>query len=341
VRLGALRLTFQDLRAGAVQPHGAQVWVFAFAARNEGATALEVWWPLQLVVRETQRPDGSGAQQTWYSTDAAQRAAGLPVWQPAEAQLGPGAQRVVTLAALLPAGTAPPAIGFTPDLVGGDPRLDLGAAPNILWFVPGADPYCAGNTAGPVTGPDQGGAVYAQPLPPTPVGSFARFAGWPMDGAARRITQGFGCTAFPELTGYDCPADTPYYHSGIDFASGEPGGAVIRSVVYGRVVFAGPTQGSRSCAAWPGSQPPHYNLGWAVFIQAGPYLIKNGHLQVNSNRVWGVTEGSLVVPGQPIGVEGSTGCSTGPHLHWMIQQGAALLDPLNFLGPNRAQRGAP
>ena len=35
VRLGALRLTFQDLRAGGVQPHGAQVWVFAFAARNE------------------------------------------------------------------------------------------------------------------------------------------------------------------------------------------------------------------------------------------------------------------------------------------------------------------
>ena len=217
----------------------------------------------------------------------------------------------------------------------------LGAAPNILWFVPGADPYCAGNTAGPVTGPDQGGAVYAQPLPPTPVGSFARFAGWPIDGAARRITQGFGCTAFPELTGYDCPADTPYYHSGIDFASGEPGGAVIRSVAYGRVVF--PARRREAGPAPPGRGPSRRTTTWAgpCSSRPAPTLIKNGHLQVNSNQIWGVTEDSLVVPGQPIGVEGSTGCSTGPHLHWMIQQGAALLDPLNFLGPNRAQRGAP
>ncbi len=46
-----------------------------------------------------------------------------------------------------------------------------------------------------------------------------------------------------------------------------------------------------------------------------------------------VTEGQSVRQGQYIGNVGSTGRSTGPHLHWGLKWNDARIDPLLFVGP--------
>ena len=44
-----------------------------------------------------------------------------------------------------------------------------------------------------------------------------------------------------------------------------------------------------------------------------------------------VEVGQHVAAGQQIGVVGTTGYSTGCHLHWMAWRGGKLVDPLSLL----------
>jgi len=46
-----------------------------------------------------------------------------------------------------------------------------------------------------------------------------------------------------------------------------------------------------------------------------------------------VSEGQVVAPGEPLGTVGSTGNSTGPHLHFEIRDFGHLIDPLGKLAP--------
>jgi murein DD-endopeptidase MepM/ murein hydrolase activator NlpD len=43
-----------------------------------------------------------------------------------------------------------------------------------------------------------------------------------------------------------------------------------------------------------------------------------------------VSVGQYVTQGQPIGLEGSTGNSTGPHLHYMVEWNNLWLDPMLY-----------
>ena len=89
-------------------------------------------------------------------------------------------------------------------------------------------------------------------------------------------------------------------HAGVDLAA--PHGTPIRAAGAGRVVSAGQAEG----------------YGNAVLIDHGNgYLTHYGHLSAITTKV-----GQNVKVGDQIGNEGSTGHSTGPHLHFEVHKGS-------------------
>ncbi|GGR84670.1 hypothetical protein GCM10010169_31200 [Micromonospora fulviviridis] len=101
-------------------------------------------------------------------------------------------------------------------------------------------------------------------------------------------------------------------HAGIDFAM--PSGTPIHAAAAGTVVKAGDAGDG---------------YGNSVFIDHG-----NGYLThyAHQSRLI-VSVGDKVKAGQVIGYEGSTGDSTGPHLHFEVHKGAMWnqIDPAPFL----------
>ena len=66
-----------------------------------------------------------------------------------------------------------------------------------------------------------------------------------------------------------------------------------------------------------------------VIAHPGGLTTLYGHLM----RI-AVKDGDTITQGQVIGMEGSTGNSTGAHLHFELRQGNAPIDPAPFLPPN-------
>jgi len=126
------------------------------------------------------------------------------------------------------------------------------------------------------------------------------------------ITQGFGPVDFilePAAHGF------PHFHGGIDLAC--VAGTVVRDIEY-----AGKAHVTMS------------SLGYGdhvdVEIQApsGHYWARYAHLAAVA-----VSDGQAVKPGDLLGWEGSTGASTGPHLHFGVyQSGLSENDTVNPAG---------
>ena len=100
-------------------------------------------------------------------------------------------------------------------------------------------------------------------------------------------------------------------HDGIDLIA--PKGAEVHSMFAGKVIRAG--QDKRS--------------GKYVVIQHGNYTIAYCHLSRQTAQT-----GDLVCPGDIIGLVGSTGRSTGPHLHITAKRNGKCINPtiiLNYI----------
>ncbi len=118
----------------------------------------------------------------------------------------------------------------------------------------------------------------------------------------RAVTSTFGVRKDPLL-------GSPALHSGIDFRT--PIGASAVATAAGKVVKAG----------WNGG------YGRMVEIDHGNgFSTRYAHL----SRI-DVSEGDAVSLGQTIGETGSSGRSTGPHLHYEVRKGGSAVDPLRFL----------
>ncbi|MGC5049952.1 M23 family metallopeptidase [Micromonospora sp. DT48] len=101
-------------------------------------------------------------------------------------------------------------------------------------------------------------------------------------------------------------------HAGIDFAM--PAGTPVRAAFRGTVTKAGDVGDG---------------YGISVVVDHGNgYLTHYAHLSTAR-----VSVGETVSTGQTIGLEGSTGDSTGPHLHFEVHQGQMWnqIDPAPFL----------
>jgi murein DD-endopeptidase MepM/ murein hydrolase activator NlpD len=119
-----------------------------------------------------------------------------------------------------------------------------------------------------------------------------------------RVSSEFGWRVHPIL-------GQKRFHRGIDIAAEE--GSVIRAAMPGTVAASEYREG-------------YGNL--VVIEHTGGYSTLYAH-----NRENLVREGDRLDAGDPVGLVGSTGRSTGPHLHFEITRHGRNLDPAGFLGP--------
>ena len=130
---------------------------------------------------------------------------------------------------------------------------------------------------------------------------------WPAHGVT--IAQPFGPSPYafePAYGGY------PHFHTGIDLAG--PFGTPIVAAADGVVVAADVS-----------------SVGYGnhvIIAHAGGLLTLYGHLEAML-----VKPGDAVKAGQPIGLLGSTGNSTGPHCHFEVRANGVPVDPRQFLPP--------
>lgn len=104
-------------------------------------------------------------------------------------------------------------------------------------------------------------------------------------------------------------------HKGLDIAA--PKGTAIKAAAGGKVIFSGYGSGSNSYSGY----------GNIVVIQSTSSLvIRYGHCSALY-----VKTGETVVQGQVIAAVGSTGISTGNHLHFEIRYKGTAVNPQNYI----------
>lgn len=121
-----------------------------------------------------------------------------------------------------------------------------------------------------------------------------------------RITSPFGTRMHPIFK-------RKIFHSGVDI--GAPYGTSIKAANSGRVIFVG----------W------YSGYGKVVIIDHGkingiPTTTLYAHMSVTK-----VSKGAHVVKGTIVGKVGTTGYSTGPHLHFEVRQKGNPVNPLKFI----------
>lgn len=139
-------------------------------------------------------------------------------------------------------------------------------------------------------------------------GAYHGVMAWPVPGFYH-ITSPFGWRVHPIL-------HTRIFHAGIDI--GKNGSQPI----YGAAIVAA----GKGTVIWAGARGGYGNV---VMIDHG-----NGVVSVYAHQQNGgikVSVGQHVAKGQRIGTVGSTGLSTGPHLHFEVRVNGTPTNPTNYL----------
>ncbi len=138
---------------------------------------------------------------------------------------------------------------------------------------------------------------------------------WPEPQA--QISQGFGPSTFWFEPAY---GQYPHFHTGIDLV--EPFGSPVYAADDGVVALVGSSSGGYG--------------NYIVIAHSGGLDTLYGHLSTALVKV-----GQPVAQGQPVGLEGSSGNSTGPHVHFELRINQRPVDPAPYLppGPPSAFKG--
>ena len=124
-----------------------------------------------------------------------------------------------------------------------------------------------------------------------------------------QVSQGFGPSTYPFEPPYGA---YPHFHTGIDMV--EPFGSPIYAADDGIVALVGSTSNGYGT--------------YVVIAHSGGLDTLYGHLSAALVKV-----GQLVNQGQPVGLEGSTGNSTGAHLPFELRINQKPVDPAPYLPP--------
>ena len=130
---------------------------------------------------------------------------------------------------------------------------------------------------------------------------------WPIAGAV--ITQPFGPSELllePPLGAY------PHFHTGIDIAARL--GTPVTAAATGVVVAVANTEVGYG--------------NYVIVAHGGGIMTLYGHLLETDVKV-----GDRVMRGQRVGLEGTSGMSTGPHLHFELRVYNQVTDPMPYLPP--------
>ncbi len=135
------------------------------------------------------------------------------------------------------------------------------------------------------------------------------------------ITRGFGCSQHP--TGVSgagrCPSSMPYWHTGIDISCST--GVPVTTPMGGVVSHYGCYKGNCS-----------RGYGLLVTVHKEQFDMMFGHLSSVSHHPLCSSLGGPCEMGYEIGRVGSTGMSTGPHLHWEFRVSNVPVDPHTYFG---------
>ena len=131
------------------------------------------------------------------------------------------------------------------------------------------------------------------------------------------VSQGFGPTQYsmePPVTYRG--VFYPHFHTGLDIAA--PLDTPVGAAAAGKVILATSSVDSNGRLVGYGN--------YVVIDHGDGFLTLYGHLDKLL-----VQQGQIVKQGQVIGLEGSTGWSTGPHLHFEIRKSGVYVDPAPYL----------
>lgn len=282
--------------------------ILELEVENSEQTPIEIHFEQQSLLRTIRRPDGRRIEGTWYPAQGAAKAVGIV---PHSGQWQPGTSRG-TIVIAAPSGSAE---DWGMPFAGTSQRRSGSSGDAYIWFRFRDDPFCPKEAGGP---PSDSVRV------PQPAGTpIAGRGGWPVP-PGTRISRAYGCHSFYTGVRGNCGGGL-WWHDGVDFANAEGTPLfAVRDVV---VEYAGADSSTLDCAWISGSKPPHRGFGLYVRARdAQGYVYWYGHASSFTT-----TSGAAVPNGQQVGRMGSTGCSTGSHLHFRVRLGGVDRNPFDVI----------